>query len=185
MAPSAYPRIPCQMALAPILGSCAAEFRQVVWQKQLRQDHTTAIMPASGGLCPSASARASAQRAPDLQLAPSTYMTLGRRNHDSAIPNETMPKQHVNPASLFPSVEHGFSQVVIASGAKTVFISGQTAWDANKQIVGRSLGEQTRQALRNVKTAVEAAGGNLRDIVALRIYIVHHAEQNVEAVAAR
>ena len=95
-----------------------------------------------------------------------------------------MTKEHVNPASLFPSVEHGFSQVVIASGAKTVFISGQTAWDANKQIVGRSLSEQARQALRNVKTAVEAAGGNLADIVVLRIYIVHTAAQNVAEVGS-
>ena len=92
-----------------------------------------------------------------------------------------MTKQHVNPASLFPSVEHGFSQVVIASGTRTVFISGQTAWDANKRIVGRNLAEQARQALRNVKAAVEAAGGTLSDIVALRIYVVHIAE-NVEVV---
>jgi len=95
-----------------------------------------------------------------------------------------MPKKHVSPPSLFASVEHGFSQVVVASGAKTVFISGQTAWDANKQIVGRSLGEQARQALRNVKAAVEAAGGNLDDIVALRIYIVHQPERSLEAVGA-
>jgi enamine deaminase RidA (YjgF/YER057c/UK114 family) len=74
--------------------------------------------------------------------------------------------------------------VVIASGAKTAFISGQTAWDANKRIVGRSLGEQARQALHNVKAAVEAAGGDLRDIVALRIYIVHRAEQSLEAVGS-
>src|SRR4051794_15616165 len=92
-----------------------------------------------------------------------------------------MPKKHVNPASLFSSVEHGFSQVVIASGAKTVFISGQTAWDANKQIVGRTCREQARQALDNVKTAVEAAGGALNDIVALRIYVVGLTE-NVEAI---
>ena len=94
-----------------------------------------------------------------------------------------MPKEHLNPASLFASVEHGFSQVVVASGAKTVFISGQTAWDANKRIVGRSCGEQARQALHNVRTAVEAAGGTLGDIVALRIYVVHLAE-NVEEVGS-
>ena len=93
-----------------------------------------------------------------------------------------MPKQHLNPPSLFPSVRHGFSQVVVASGARTVFISGQTAWDANKKIVDRNLGEQTTQALSNVKTAVEAAGGNLRDIVSLRIYIVHQPEQNLAPV---
>lgn len=93
-----------------------------------------------------------------------------------------MPKEHVNPPSLFPSVHHGFSQVVVASGRKTVFISGQTAWDSEKRIVGGNLGEQAEQALRNVKVAVEAAGGSLADIVALRIYIVHHAQQNLEAV---
>jgi len=95
-----------------------------------------------------------------------------------------MPKQHLNPPSLFSSKEHGFSQVVVASGAKTVFISGQTAWDASKKIVGRTLGEQSRQALHNVKAAVEAAGGNLRDIVALRICIVHHAKQDLRAVGS-
>jgi enamine deaminase RidA (YjgF/YER057c/UK114 family) len=93
-----------------------------------------------------------------------------------------MPKQHVNPATLFGSVPHGFSQVVIASGTKTVFISGQTAWDANKQIVGSSLGEQTKQALQNVRLAVEAAGGNLRDIVTLRIYIVNRALSEIAVV---
>ena len=92
-----------------------------------------------------------------------------------------MSKKHLNPASLFPSVEHGFSQVVIATGGRTVFISGQTAWDADKRIVGRNCGEQARQALHNVRTAIEAAGGTLSDIVALRIYVVQLAE-NVEAV---
>lgn len=81
------------------------------------------------------------------------------------------------------SLEHGFSQIVVATGRRTVFISGQTAWDADERIVGRTCGEQARQALRNVRTAVEAAGGTLSDIVALRIYVVHMAE-NVAAVGS-
>jgi enamine deaminase RidA (YjgF/YER057c/UK114 family) len=86
-----------------------------------------------------------------------------------------MPKQHINPKSLFPSVQHGFSQIVTARGGKTVYISGQTAWDANKQIIGdKNLGEQTRQALRNIGTAVEAAGGTLTDLVSVRIYVVNY-----------
>ena len=92
-----------------------------------------------------------------------------------------MPKQCVNPATLFSSVGHGFSQVVVASGARTVFISGQTAWDANKRIVGLNCAEQARQALLNVRIAVEAAGGSLEDIVSLRIYIVR-IDENVGAV---
>ena len=94
-----------------------------------------------------------------------------------------MPKEYVNPNSLFPSMQHGFSQVVVASGRKMVFISGQTAWDIRKEIVGGdNLLEQARQAVRNVQAAIEAAGGTLKDIVSLRIYIVNYQPENAEAV---
>ncbi len=96
-----------------------------------------------------------------------------------------MPNEHINPKTLFPSLPHGFSQIVVASGRKTVFISGQTAWDAQKRIVGGdSLLEQARQALRNVQAAVEAVGGALGDIVALRIYIVNYQPESAEAVGS-
>jgi len=94
-----------------------------------------------------------------------------------------MPKEYVNPNSLFPSLPHGFSQVVIASGRKMVFISGQTAWDARKNIVGGdSVLEQARQAFRNLETAMKAAGGTLEDIVALRIYVVDYQAESGTAV---
>jgi 2-iminobutanoate/2-iminopropanoate deaminase len=94
-----------------------------------------------------------------------------------------MPKEYVNPNSLFQSLPHGFSQVVIASGRKMVFVSGQTAWDARKNIVGGdSVLEQARQAFRNLEKAIEAAGGTLKDIVALRIYIVDYQAESGTAV---
>jgi len=94
-----------------------------------------------------------------------------------------MPKEYVNPNSLFPSLPHGFSQVVIATGRKMVFISGQTAWDARKNIVGGdSVLEQARQAFRNLETAMEAAGGTLKDVVALRIYVVDYQAESGTAV---
>jgi 2-iminobutanoate/2-iminopropanoate deaminase len=94
-----------------------------------------------------------------------------------------MPTEHVNPKTLFPSVPHGFSQVVVATGKKIVFISGQTAWDAEKRIIGgTSLLEQARQALRNVRAAIEAAGGALTDVVSLRIYIVNYQADSATAV---
>jgi 2-iminobutanoate/2-iminopropanoate deaminase len=95
-----------------------------------------------------------------------------------------MPKEYVNPNSLFPSLPHGFSQVVVASGRKMVFISGQTAWDVRKNIVGGdSLLEQVRQALRNVQTAIEVTGGTLKDVVSLRIYVVNYQAENARAVS--
>ena len=94
-----------------------------------------------------------------------------------------MPNERINPDSLFPSREHGFSQIVTASGRKTIYISGQTAWDKHRQIIGgRDLGQQARQALRNVQTAIEAVGGTLADIVALRIYIVDYRPDQAETI---
>ena len=94
-----------------------------------------------------------------------------------------MPKEYINPNSLFPSLPHGFSQVVIATGRKMVFVSGQTAWDARKNIVGGdSVLEQARQVFRNLEKAMEAAGGTLKDIVALRIYVVDYQAESGTAV---
>ena len=86
-----------------------------------------------------------------------------------------MPKEYINPNNLFQSLPHGFSQIVVATGKRMVFVSGQTAWDEGKNIVGRdSVLEQARQAFRNLEKAMEAAGGTLKDIVALRIYVVDY-----------
>ena len=94
-----------------------------------------------------------------------------------------MPKEYLNPNSLFPSLPHGFSQVVIATGRKMVFISGQTAWDARKNIVGGdSVLEQARQAFHSLEKAMEAAGGTLKDVVALRIYVVDYQAESGTAV---
>lgn len=85
-----------------------------------------------------------------------------------------MAKTSLNPDSLFPSRQYGFSQIVVAEGRRTVYWSGQVAWDENQNIVGENdLRAQVWQSLRNVATAVTHAGGTLNDVVALRIYIRH------------
>jgi enamine deaminase RidA (YjgF/YER057c/UK114 family) len=95
-----------------------------------------------------------------------------------------MPKQYLNPETLFPSLQYGFSQVVTSSPGKLVFMSGQVAWDAEQQIVGPGdLRAQTWQALSNVERAVQAAGGSLEDVVSMRIYIVK--EQLMGSAAIR
>lgn len=94
-----------------------------------------------------------------------------------------MPKEYINPDNLFSSLPNGFSQIVVATGRKMVFISGQTAWDKHKNIVGGdSFLEQARQAFRNLANAMEAAGGTLKDIVALRIYVVDYQAESGKAV---
>ena len=53
-----------------------------------------------------------------------------------------------------------------------VFISGQVAIDAEGQLVGKGdLVAQTRQVLENIKALVEAAGGNMDDIVKTTTFV--------------
>jgi enamine deaminase RidA (YjgF/YER057c/UK114 family) len=83
----------------------------------------------------------------------------------------TNTKHYLNPKELFPSLQYGFSQIVTVQGGTTVY--RQVAWNEQQQIVGGDdLGAQTRQALRNIDVAMQAAGGSLADVVSLRIYIV-------------
>ena len=44
------------------------------------------------------------------------------------------------------------------------------------------MAQQARQALRNVQAAVEAIGGTLADVVALRIYIVNYRPDQADAI---
>jgi enamine deaminase RidA (YjgF/YER057c/UK114 family) len=94
-----------------------------------------------------------------------------------------VPKEPVNPESVFRSLDHGFSQGVLASGRRTLHVSGQTAWDAKRRIVGGSdLAAQARQAFANVRAVVEAAGGTMDDVVSLRIYVVGYRSEMAGAI---
>lgn len=93
--------------------------------------------------------------------------------------------ESINPPSLFPSLEHGFSQAVIASGRRTVYISGQVAWSADRQIVGGGdLEAQARQAFTNLRTVVLAAGGTLDSVVIVRMYVVNYRAEHAAIVGA-
>ena len=82
-----------------------------------------------------------------------------------------MPIELLNPDGLpKPDV---YRQVAIATGTRTVYIAGQVARTAEGEPVGPGdLAAQVEQALRNVATAVEAAGGTFDDIAKLTIYVV-------------
>lgn len=93
-----------------------------------------------------------------------------------------MPKQYINPPELFNSVQHGFSQIVVSNPGKLVFLSGQVAWDPEKKMDHQDFEAQTRKSFENVRIAMGKAGGTLKDIVLLRLYIVHYDEARGEVV---
>jgi len=85
----------------------------------------------------------------------------------------TATRKHLQPAELFESQQHSFSQVVVTPPGQLVFVSGQIAWDRDMNLIGgTSIAAQARQALANLKHALEAAGATVADITTLRVYIV-------------
>ncbi|MEO8320472.1 MAG: Rid family hydrolase [Bradyrhizobium sp.] len=78
------------------------------------------------------------------------------------------------PSGIFDSRPYGFAQVAIISmpSGDAIFVSGQVAWDADRNIVGiGDVGRQLRKSLENLATALASVGAKLDDVGALRLYI--------------
>lgn len=90
-----------------------------------------------------------------------------------------MGKRHINPDTLMqlPS----FSQVVVASGSRTVHIAGQGAFDAAMNLIGADdYYAQTVKALQNLKAALAAAGAQVTDVVSSTMYVKNLDPQALE-----
>jgi 2-iminobutanoate/2-iminopropanoate deaminase len=81
-----------------------------------------------------------------------------------------MAKSTLNPDGL-PVPRGSYSLVNIAEPGRMVFIAGQTATDAEGNVIG--VGDaraQTRYILGKIRRAVEAAGGTMNDVVAMSVF---------------
>ena len=57
-------------------------------------------------------------------------------------------------------------------GGRLVYVSGQVAWDASGNIVGKGdMGAQARQVFRNLRQVLQAAGGDLGSLMKMTTYI--------------
>jgi enamine deaminase RidA (YjgF/YER057c/UK114 family) len=87
----------------------------------------------------------------------------------------SVKKQHLSPDGLFSTRGLGFTHVVTSAPGVTVHVSGQTAWNAKRELVGGDdLGLQAEQALKNLQIALEAAGAAPSDVVSVRVYVVDY-----------
>lgn len=78
-------------------------------------------------------------------------------------------KQFINP---FPTKPNGYTHVLVAKAAKTIYISGQVPVNEKGEIIGKGdFAVQTRQVFENLKTALAAANATFNDVIKITIYI--------------
>jgi enamine deaminase RidA (YjgF/YER057c/UK114 family) len=81
-----------------------------------------------------------------------------------------MKREIINPPGLV--APRGFNHGILTTGGRVLFLAGQDATGADGQIV--ALGDlvaQFTQALSNLTTVIEAAGGKAEHVVRLTIYV--------------
>ncbi len=77
----------------------------------------------------------------------------------------------LQPQSI-PDPRPRYSQGIIAEGKRLLFIAGQTAVDADGNIVGKGdAAVQAEQVLKNMKSVLDEAGAGFGDIVKITTYI--------------
>ena len=79
----------------------------------------------------------------------------------------------INPADLPP--QQTYTQVVVATGSKLVFIAGQEPEDIRGMLVGcGDLAAQARQVYANLGRALAAAGARPDQVARITIYVVNY-----------
>lgn len=92
-----------------------------------------------------------------------------------------MGRELINPPELHPTP--GFSHIAVPTGRRLVFIAGQVALDKEFDVVGDDLATQTRAAMENVGTALQALGAGWDDVVRRTVYTTQPTEFNTIAKA--
>lgn len=86
----------------------------------------------------------------------------------------------IDPPSLHPIP--GAAHVTVAEGRRIVYVSGQAGRNADGSLASETVGGQAVQALRNLRTALEAAGAGLADVAHLTVYIVDYTAASLDAL---
>jgi enamine deaminase RidA (YjgF/YER057c/UK114 family) len=92
-----------------------------------------------------------------------------------------MAVELVNPDGL-PKPDQ-YVQLGVATGSRTVYLSGQVARNAAGEAVGEGdLAAQVEQAYLNIATALDGIGAGFDDVAKLTVYVVDWTGDKMEAL---
>lgn len=83
-----------------------------------------------------------------------------------------MPKEVLCPPNLsfLPRPEYPYSPGT--RGGRTVYTSGQVAWNENSNLVGMGdPGAQTAQVLKNIQSVLKEGGATMEDVLKCNVYL--------------
>ena len=85
---------------------------------------------------------------------------------------------YINPEGLIKTP--AFSQAVMTEGSgRTIYVGGQNAIDVKGNLIGKgNMSLQVEQVMRNLQTALAAAGATFRDVIKMNIYILQGQNAN-------
>lgn len=95
---------------------------------------------------------------------------------------QILRRKPLNPPNLPDTLAEGHSQAVLTQGGSRVLISSQVGINAEGELAGPELAEQTDAALDNVERLLTGLGGDLSRVVMLRIYLAESARYDQHVV---
>jgi 2-iminobutanoate/2-iminopropanoate deaminase len=94
-----------------------------------------------------------------------------------------MRKQLINPSQQYDGAPHRLSHAVVDTASGVVYISGQVDWDENHQVSSHTVEGQLKNILTNLTIVLKAAGGSVKNLLHLRIYIRGELGEFMETIA--
>lgn len=114
-------------------------------------------------------------------------VSLGTASAQTPSKSEKVPsarksaKRFINPSGLFSS--RSYTHAVSVSGGRTVYISGQVAFNTAGDVVGvGDFRAQVTQVFENLKLALAAADADFSDVVKVNYYVVGLDAERVQTI---
>ena len=95
-----------------------------------------------------------------------------------------MALELINPGDL--PTPQSYTQVVVATGSRLVFVAGQEPEDEQGNLVGAGdLSVQARQAFANLGRALAAGGARPDQVTKITIFVVDYRPEHIPVIEAR